>query len=355
MVHMNAFRILGDVSHATSKCILIWAIHSNKSAEGVSLITQALYAAVFVTRYLDLFTTPPAFSYWNFVLKIFYLLSSFYVILLMLRIFPRTRERERAWKLGGYALAAAVILAPILTPIFEGKQSFRPLKILRTFSIILESVCVLPQLVLLRQTTVPTVIDSYYLLTLGSYRFFYLLNWIVRALPPERHFDFIDVFFGIIQTLLYFDFFWVYYTRQRVKLRGGGVVDSDDLRRGWFLKRIFGTRPSDHDDEETVFDEEQAPHERLGRTRTHPKWGARGISITADDDLFDRPQTTKFPSDLARDHERTGILNTDLGVDDDDNDEVRENVTPQTNGAHSNGIHTNGVSNGDEWRDSRRQ
>lgn len=31
---MNVFRILGDVSHTVSKCILIWAIHSNKSAEG---------------------------------------------------------------------------------------------------------------------------------------------------------------------------------------------------------------------------------------------------------------------------------------------------------------------------------
>lgn len=31
---MNVFRILGDVSHTLSKCILIWAIHMNKSAEG---------------------------------------------------------------------------------------------------------------------------------------------------------------------------------------------------------------------------------------------------------------------------------------------------------------------------------
>lgn len=31
---MNVFRILGDVSHTASKCILIWAIHVNRSAEG---------------------------------------------------------------------------------------------------------------------------------------------------------------------------------------------------------------------------------------------------------------------------------------------------------------------------------
>lgn len=35
VVHYNVFRILGDVSHALSKCILIWAIHRNKSAEGM--------------------------------------------------------------------------------------------------------------------------------------------------------------------------------------------------------------------------------------------------------------------------------------------------------------------------------
>ena len=34
MGSMNVFRILGDLSHTASKCILIWAIHSNQSAEG---------------------------------------------------------------------------------------------------------------------------------------------------------------------------------------------------------------------------------------------------------------------------------------------------------------------------------
>ena len=31
---MNVFRITGDLSHLASIGILIWAIHSNKSAEG---------------------------------------------------------------------------------------------------------------------------------------------------------------------------------------------------------------------------------------------------------------------------------------------------------------------------------
>jgi len=33
-VSYNVFRVLGDVLHTSSKFILIWAIHRNKSAEG---------------------------------------------------------------------------------------------------------------------------------------------------------------------------------------------------------------------------------------------------------------------------------------------------------------------------------
>ena len=109
------------------------------------------------------------------------------------------------------------------------------------FSEILESVCVLPQLLLLRQTTVPTVITSFYIVFLGSYRALYLLNWIYRGIEtPESPPKAVSVIFGIVQTALYLDFAWVYWTRQRVKLRNGGVVDADDLRRGWLLNRIFG-------------------------------------------------------------------------------------------------------------------
>lgn len=35
-MNLNIFRLLGDISHISSKCILIWAIHRNKSAEGMN-------------------------------------------------------------------------------------------------------------------------------------------------------------------------------------------------------------------------------------------------------------------------------------------------------------------------------
>lgn len=218
------------------------------------------------------------------------------------------------------------------------------------FSEILESVCVLPQLLLLRQTTVPTVIDSFYLLALGSYRAFYCINWFVRELdvndrPPNT----IAVIFGIIQTALYVDFAWVYYTRQRVKLRAGGVVDADDLNRGWFLHRIFGKNVPATDDEENGLGGDNS---RGGRAR----WGARGISVSADDGVLesgrddddhhegldavvDPDAKMHDPDELAK------------AMDDDDDD---EDTPLRAGGQSSSRPHSNtppGLRSGDEWDD----
>ncbi|KAJ5492754.1 hypothetical protein N7539_001500 [Penicillium diatomitis] len=294
---MNPFRILADVSHLASICLLIWAIHKNKSAEGVSLLTQILYAAVFVTRYTDLLS-PSAWSVeshgpiviWNVAFKLFFIFSSFYTIFIMMRVFPRTRERERAWKLGIYSVLGSLVFSPILYLLLEGK-SWKHLhgpvqwamELLWAFSIILESVCVLPQLLLLRQTTVPTVIDSYYLAALGSYRAFYILNWLWRGFGKDHYWDPLAFVFGIVQTAFYVDFAWVYYSRQRVKLRNGGVVDSEDYAKSWLVNRVVNFRASRASTEE----EQHLRHEEEGGERdlSHNRWGARGISIAADDTL----------------------------------------------------------------------
>ena len=123
--NMNIFRILGDLSHTTSKCILIYSIHHNKSAEGVSLLTQLLYILVFGTRYLDLFWVPPQWSWWNFILKIFYIGSSAYIVWLMMRAFARTREKEYAWRLAMYSLGGSLVASPAVLGIFHALKTNR--------------------------------------------------------------------------------------------------------------------------------------------------------------------------------------------------------------------------------------
>ncbi|KAF7551652.1 hypothetical protein G7046_g7658 [Stylonectria norvegica] len=345
------FRVLGDLSHMLSKCILIFAIHRNRSAEGVSLITQILYATVFCTRYLDVFSEHSA---WNFVFKIFYILTSFYILGVMQWLFPRSREREISWKLGAVVLGGSLALSPFIMMLFERYWGFKVW--MWVFSQILESVCVLPQLLLLRQTTVPTVIDSFYLLTLGSYRALYCVNWFIREIDmSDRKPAAVSVIFGLIQTALYVDFAWVYYTRQRVKLRGGGIVDADDMSRGWLLRRIFGKRMEAVDE-----DEESGPGFDAGdddngtiRRGPRPKWGARGISVSADDGILETERENR-----AHDEELDGAVDPDAkmqdpddlarALDDDDDDEdtpLRPSHADNGNGAPS-GIHS-----GDEWRD----
>ncbi|EEA21753.1 hypothetical protein TMatcc_008825 [Talaromyces marneffei ATCC 18224] len=285
---MNVFRLLADLAHISSKCILIWAIHRNNSSEGVSLLTQILYGLVFLTRYLDLFST----SHWafyhayNIFFKLFYIFSSLYIIYVMIYVFPRTREREKSWKLASLCFLGALVAAPSALGIDAAirRKSYPHEWFTETcwaFSIVLESVCVLPQLLLLRQTTVPTVIDSFYLVALGSYRALYILNWLIRGFGPEHYWDPIADIFGVVQTLFYLDFAWVYYTRQRVKLRRGGIVDSDDLRKSWFVGKILNSRRiNTHDDENEPLDPEAA-----GEEESRPRWGGRGISVSADDTL----------------------------------------------------------------------
>lgn len=131
----------------------------------------------------------------------------------------------------------------------------------------------------------PTVIDSYYLVTLGGYRALYILNWIVRG-ATEHFFDPISVIFGVVQTALYVDFAWVYYSRQRVKLRGGGVIDADDLSKSFLVRRIIGRGSrADHEDDGDGDEEAQPGQQNDSAGRSARNWGIRGISVSADETL----------------------------------------------------------------------
>ncbi|EHK25463.1 uncharacterized protein TRIVIDRAFT_72566 [Trichoderma virens Gv29-8] len=340
----NIFRLLGDIVHMLSKGILIFSIHRNRSAEGVSLITQGLYAVVFCSRYLDLFREQSA---WNAIFKVTYIVTSFYILGVMQWVFPRSREREISWKLGAIILVGSLALSPFAMLIFEPKYRWGFMTWMWSFSEILESVCVLPQLLLLRQTTVPTVIDSFYLLALGSYRAFYCINWFIRELDVnDRKPDAISVIFGIIQTALYVDFAWVYYTRQRVKLRGGGVVDADDLNRGWFLRRIFGKNVhAATEDEESNLN---------GNGGGRARWGSRGISVSADDGVLDSERHDD-------DHHEglDGAVDPDAKMHDPDelakamDDDDDEEDTPLRAGQSSSRSNNTppGIRSGDEWDD----
>lgn len=215
----------------------------------------------------------------------------------------------------------------------------------------------------------PTVIDSFYLLALASYRGLYLLNWIWRGLDTnDRHPNAVSVIFGIVQTALYLDFFWVYYTRQRVKLRNGGIVDSDDISRGWLLNRIFGNKRFQQDANDG--DEESAPalgshgsSNPTGNAR-RSKWGSRGISISADDTTLEQESgrgaraggSSSFTDDAPVDPDAKISDPDDLAraLDDEDSDEDESSEEESDDDARPSGSNAqkSGITNGSEWRSS---
>ncbi|KAG9483722.1 hypothetical protein GDO78_009572 [Eleutherodactylus coqui] len=84
--------------------------------------------------------------------------------------------------------------------------------ILWTFSIYLESVAILPQLFMISKTGEAESITTHYLFFLGLYRMLYLANWIWRY-HTENFYDQIAVVSGVVQTIFYFDFFYLYVTK----------------------------------------------------------------------------------------------------------------------------------------------
>lgn len=109
----------------------------------------------------------------------------------------------------------------------------------------------------------------------------------------EHFFDAISVIFGVLQTILYADFAWVYYSRQRVKLRGGGVVDADDLSKSFLVRRIIGRGSrADHEDDGAGDHEAQAGQQNGSIGRSARNWGVRGISVSADESLTEHQSRT---------------------------------------------------------------
>lgn len=85
-------------------------------------------------------------------------------------------------------------------------------QILWTFSIYLESVAILPQLFMISKTGEAETITTHYLFCLGLYRALYIFNWVWRYYF-EGFFDMIAIVAGVVQTILYCDFFYLYVTK----------------------------------------------------------------------------------------------------------------------------------------------
>ncbi|XP_076339505.1 ER lumen protein-retaining receptor 2-like [Tachypleus tridentatus] len=201
---MNVFRLTGDLSHLLAILILLVKIWKTRSCAGISGKSQILFALVYTTRYLDLFTN--FISVYNSAMKIFFIATSFATIYLMYVKFKATYDRNHDTFRIEFLLIPVIILGLVVN------HEFTPLEVLWTISIYLESVAILPQLFMVSKTGEAETITSHYLFCLGSYRALYILNWVYRYYF-EGFYDLIAIVAGVVQTVLYCDFFYLYITR----------------------------------------------------------------------------------------------------------------------------------------------
>ncbi|KAK4556144.1 endoplasmic reticulum retention protein [Recurvomyces mirabilis] len=228
---MNLFRIAADLCHLASVLILIHKMRSSSSASGISFKSQFLYQVVYIARYLgtpsplpthynpsqaqntdpnicsaDLFWTNPTKNLWNTFFKIIFILSQSYIIYLMLVDYKPTHDPNQDTFKVEYLLGGALVLGVVLPP------SYAITEMLWAFSLWLESVAILPQLFMLQRTGEAETITTHYLFALGAYRALYIPNWIYRYFAGQWV-EPIAVLAGIVQTVLYSDFFYIYWTK----------------------------------------------------------------------------------------------------------------------------------------------
>lgn len=216
---MSSFiRIAADMLHLVSILILLTKMLKQKTAAGLSLKTMQLFLTVFLTRYLDLFFFN-FINLYNTVMKVFFIATSAHICFLMKYRSPwrATYDRDNDTFRIRYLIVPCVVLALLFHP---SRNRMWVVEVCWAFSQYLEAVAILPQIFLLEYTERYEALTSHYLFFLGAYRVVYMIHWVVRYVAYGK-FNTISVIAGLVQSLMYADFFYHYITQvvRRAKRR----------------------------------------------------------------------------------------------------------------------------------------
>ncbi|XVF41660.1 hypothetical protein PTKIN_Ptkin01aG0297700 [Pterospermum kingtungense] len=185
---MNIFRLAGDMTHLLSIVVLLLKIRTMKSCAGISLRTQELYVIVFLTRYLDLFTR--YISFYNTVMKLVFIGTSICIVWYMRyhKVVKQTYSKDQDTYRHYFLILPCFVLALLI------HRTFNVMEVLWTFSLYLEAVAILPQLVLLQRSSNIDNLTGNYIFLLGTYRALYLINWVYRFFTEDHKYHWIRKF-----------------------------------------------------------------------------------------------------------------------------------------------------------------
>ncbi|KAK6289364.1 hypothetical protein POUND7_000905 [Theobroma cacao] len=185
---MNIFRLAGDMTHLLSIVVLLLKIRTMKSCaarmetaisgmaglvkelseildillcSGISLKTQELYVIVFLTRYLDLFTR--YISFYNTVMKLVFIGTSICIVWYMRyhKVVKQTYSKDQDTFRHYFLIPPCFLLALLI------HRDFNVMEVLWTFSLYLEALAIIPQLVLLQTSRNIDNLTGNYIFFLG--------------------------------------------------------------------------------------------------------------------------------------------------------------------------------------------
>ena len=204
------------IFHMVSIGILLLRLRTTKSVMGLSVKTQECYLMVFLARYMDLFYSNSIF---NSIMKLLCIVLTGYLIYMVRCTEPYKtgylayhNDTFHHWKF----IVAPAAVGMLITDFFISPLNIQQL--LWIFSVYVETIAILPQLIMLHRHQETECLSMAYVFFLGVYRLLFVLNWIHRSYY-DRYFDTagsIEHVFGAVQTVVYFIFFAVYV---RIKYR----------------------------------------------------------------------------------------------------------------------------------------
>jgi ER lumen protein retaining receptor len=109
--------MIADMLHLLSVVIILEKIRRTRGCAGISLKSQELYLLVFITRYLDLFTT--FISVYLSVMKLLFIASAAYIVYLMRYRYYASYDKEHDTFRVEFLLVPCAILALIINDYFE--------------------------------------------------------------------------------------------------------------------------------------------------------------------------------------------------------------------------------------------
>ncbi|ORD97774.1 ERD2A [Hepatospora eriocheir] len=198
------FRFVGDGLMIASRAITLKKLRSVRSVDGLSLKTETLYLMVYLSRYLDLFHfyRDNMLDIYNNVFKICFLLYQFYMVIKILvndRSYNKNKDK--------FPFSVIIILSLIVTFIINRDVTDHKIKeFFYRFSLILESVALLPQLSMIQECGECETMTGLYIMMLGMYRISYLVYFLLNKFVVKKNISSLLIITSLIQSILHFDF-----------------------------------------------------------------------------------------------------------------------------------------------------